>query len=160
MIHPNPATSALVLLIVLLAACGSEGDGPPPPSPSTPGTTSGGWTPNLDDERIDDAEWQQLANATELQAAAAEDGVITFAEYEAVVLETIACWEKVGYAPTHGLRLTVYGYYYLVYGPAPGSGSAGPPADARDMVVREGAEAAPARSGRRITFHLAVCGRK
>lgn len=105
-------------LLVLLLTLGGEGCGNPHPSPATGDPAEGGWAPNLDDELLSDADRRLFLDSSDAHAAAAQDGVITFQEYEAVVLEAIACWENVGFAPTHGLRITAYGTYHLVYGPS------------------------------------------
>ena len=71
----------------------------------------------LSDVKLASDQVVQLMSASPSQAAAAEDSILTFSEYETVVLEGINCYEKLGYRSRYGLLLTAYGYYYLEFMP-------------------------------------------
>ncbi len=116
-----PVAAAIAVLAVAMAACGGSSAKPTAGQPET-ADRAAQYRPDLGDVKLQGAESQALQAATDLQRDSAQDGILTFAEYEGAVLELVACYRAAGYKPAHGMPLTAYGYYYVEFIPFPEGG--------------------------------------
>lgn len=71
----------------------------------------------LAEVRLAEHDKPAIAAASDTQIEAAQDSLVTFAEYEHIVLDTIRCYERIGYESRYGLLLTASGYFYLEFVP-------------------------------------------